>query len=50
MYNIILKKAAVKFLKKQDKNTQIRILNAIKKLPDGSNIKNFMDMNCIVCE
>lgn len=32
-------KAAVKFIKKQDKNTQKRIIDAIEKLPQGDVVK-----------
>lgn len=38
-YRIEFQKAAVKFLKKQDKKTQTRILQAVKNLPEGSDIK-----------
>lgn len=38
-YKIIFQKAAVKFLKKQDKKTQERLLFAINRLPKGTDIK-----------
>lgn len=38
-YSIIFQKAAIKFLKKQDKPTQTRLLHAISRLPDGTDIK-----------
>ena len=38
-YKIIFQKAAVKFLKKQDKKTQERLLLAINRLPKGTDIK-----------
>lgn len=34
-YKIIVEKSALKFIKKQAKQEQLRIYNAIKKLPDG---------------
>lgn len=39
MYKIIIEKAAEKFLKKQDMKTQDRLLKAIYRLPDGTDIK-----------
>ncbi len=38
-YKIEFQKAALKFLRKQDKPTQERLLTAINKLPDGTDIK-----------
>lgn len=38
-YRIEFQKAALKFLRKQDRNTQERLLTAINKLPSGSDIK-----------
>ncbi len=38
-YKIIFQKAAVKFLKRQDKKTQERLISAIKRLPEGTDIK-----------
>ena len=38
-YSIVFQKAAIKFLKKQDKPTQTRLLQAINRLPDGTDIK-----------
>ena len=35
-YKIIFEKEAQKFLDKQDKNNQIRLLKAIYKLPEGT--------------
>lgn len=34
-YNIVLAKKAEKFIKKQDKDTQKRIIKAISELPEG---------------
>lgn len=34
-YNILLTKKAEKFIRKQDKDTQKRIINAISELPEG---------------
>lgn len=39
MFQIIYSKNAVKFLKKQDRHTQKRIINAIGKLPFEGDIK-----------
>ena len=36
---IIFQKAALKFLKKQDKKSQERLLKAINQLPSGTDIK-----------
>lgn len=38
-YKIIFQKAALKFLKKQDKKSQERLLKAINQLPSGTDIK-----------
>lgn len=38
-YKIIFQKSAVKFLKRQDRKTQERLLSAIKQLPQGTDIK-----------
>ncbi|MBF0716115.1 type II toxin-antitoxin system RelE family toxin [Gemelliphila palaticanis] len=35
MKEIIFSKSALKFLKKQNKNTQIRLIKAIKEIPNG---------------
>lgn len=35
VYKIIVEKSALKFIKKQAKQEQIRIYKAIEKLPDG---------------
>ena len=45
MYKIVFQKAALKFLKKQDKNTQERLLKAIKQLPNGTDIKKIQGYN-----
>lgn len=45
MYTIHLEKAATKFLKKQDKKSQQRILQVIKQLPDGTDIKRLQGYN-----
>lgn len=34
-YNIIYKKKALKFIQKQPRNQQVRIINAIEQLPVG---------------
>ena len=39
IYKIIFQKAAVKFLKKQNRKTQERLLKAINQLPNGTDIK-----------
>lgn len=38
-YTITFEKAATKFLKKQNRSTQERLLKAINKLPNGTDIK-----------
>lgn len=38
-YKIIIQKAAEKFLRKQTKKLQERLLNAIYRLPEGTDIK-----------
>ena len=38
-YKIVFQKAAIKFLKKQDKKTQERLLTTINQLPQGTDIK-----------
>lgn len=38
-YTIRFEKVALKFLKKQDKNTTKRLLNAINQLPNGADIR-----------
>lgn len=38
-YRIVFQKAAIKFLKNQDKPTQERALHAINNLPAGADIK-----------
>ncbi len=38
-YRIIIEKRAEKFIRKQGKKEQERLLNAISKLPDGTDIK-----------
>lgn len=45
MYKIIIDKAAEKFIRKQDKNTQSRLLKAIYKLPNGTDIKKMQGNN-----
>lgn len=44
-YKIIFEKAAEKFLRKQDKPTQSRLLKAIYKLPEGTDIKRLQGYN-----
>lgn len=41
-YKIELSKTALKFLKKQPKNQQVRLLRAVYKLPEGD-IKKLID-------
>ena len=38
-YKILFQKSAIKFLQKQDKPTQERLMKAIKLLPSGTDIK-----------
>lgn len=38
-YTITFEKAALKFIRKQDKTTQKRLLEAISQLPAGTDIK-----------
>ena len=38
-YKITLEKSAVKFIRKQNSDTQSRLLKAINKLPDSGDIK-----------
>lgn len=38
-YTIQFQKAAVKFLRKQDDKTRTRLMSAIARLPEGSDIK-----------
>ena len=38
MYKIVFQKAALKFMKKQDKKTQERLLRAISQFPMGTDI------------
>lgn len=38
-YTLTFEKAAVKFLRKQNKSTQERLMRAIKQLPNGTDIK-----------
>lgn len=40
MYSIKFEKSAEKFIRKQPKNVQQKLYNAIKQLPDGKDIKN----------
>lgn len=44
-YSITFEKAALKFLRKQDKKQQERILFSIKQLPDGTDIKRLQGHN-----
>lgn len=44
MYKIVFQKAALKFLKKQDKKTQERLLKAINQLPSGTDIKKLQGL------
>ena len=38
-YKIQFEKSAIRFLQKQDKTTQERLLKAVKNLPSGTDIK-----------
>ena len=44
-YRIVFEKAAVKFLKKQDKSQQERLLRAINKLPHEGDIKHLSSLD-----
>lgn len=44
-YKIIIQKAAEKYLRKQTKILQERLLNAIYQLPKGTDIKKLQDHN-----
>ncbi|EOS38253.1 type II toxin-antitoxin system RelE/ParE family toxin [Lachnospiraceae bacterium] len=44
-YKIIIQKAAEKFLKKQPRKNQERLLIAIYKLPEGTDIKKLQGHN-----
>ncbi len=44
-YKIIIQKAAEKFLKKQNKKTQERLLSLINVLPQGTDIKKLRGYN-----
>ncbi len=44
-YKIIIQKAAEKFLRKQSKKIQKRLLEAIYKLPQGTDIKKLQNHN-----
>lgn len=44
-YKIVFQKAAIKFLKKQDKKTQNKLLSAINQLPSGTDIKRLQGYN-----
>ena len=44
-YQLIFQKAAEKFLKKQDRKTQERLLLAINQLPEGTDIKKLQGYN-----
>lgn len=44
-YKIIIQKAAEKFLKKQPKKVQERLLIAIYRLPEGTDIKKLQGYN-----
>ncbi len=38
-YTVTFEKAALKFLRRQDRGTQERIMKAIRQLPNGTDIK-----------
>lgn len=44
-YKIVFQKAAIKFLKKQDKKTQERLLTTINQLPQGTDIKKLKGLD-----
>ena len=48
-YNVVIKKRAKKFIDSQTKEQQLRILNAIGKLPDGDTkpLQNYDDVFCL---
>ncbi len=45
MFQIIYSKKAKKFLEKQNRSTQLRILSAIAKLPQDGDIKKLQGQN-----
>ena len=48
-YNVVIEKRAKKFIDSQSKEQQLRILNAIEKLPDGDTkpLQNYNDVFCL---
>ncbi len=44
-YKIVFQKAAIKFLKKQDKKTQERLLTTINQLPQVTDIKKLKGLD-----
>lgn len=44
MYKIVFQKAALKFIKKQDRKTQGRLLDALNQLPMGTDIKKLQGL------
>lgn len=44
-YQITISKKALKFISKQDKEQQIRIMKAINQLPDSGDIKKMQSYN-----
>lgn len=44
MYKIVFQKSALKFIKKQDRKTQGRLLDAINQLPMGTDIKKLQGL------
>ena len=44
-YKLVFQKAAIKFLKKQDKKTQERLLTTINQLPQGTDIKKLKGLD-----
>lgn len=51
MYKIIIEKSAEKFIRKQPKDIQQKLYNAIKQLPYGNDIKNLkglvINIDCV---
>ena len=49
-YRIIIEKKAEKFIRKQEKKEQERLLRAIYQLPDGTDVKNEKGLIYFDCE
>lgn len=46
-YTVTFEKAALKFLRKQNRGTQERIMKAIEQLPKGTDIKRLQGYNSL---